>query len=86
MKNYTRSILYMRGERPKQSEAHRQYYTDAIEAMKRLNPTEPLRISTSPNMFCPHCKKEYRYRSIGDKKVGERVCNNCGQHMAWDWR
>ena len=55
MKDYYQSIRYMRGERPKQSEAHRQYYTDAIEAMSRLNPREPLRISTSPNMFCPNC-------------------------------
>ena len=87
MKYYTRSILYMRCEMAKQSESHRQAYADAIEAMDRLNSREPLvHPGTSPNMFCPNCDKEFRFRSEGDRKHGERICNNCGQHMKWDWR
>ncbi len=86
MKDYSQSISYMRGEMAKQSAAHQHRYLDAIEAMERLNPTEPRHDNTSPNMFCSNCGKEYCFRSIGDRKHRERVCNNCGQHMAWDWR
>ncbi len=83
MKTYDDTIAYMRGEMAKQSAAHHHWYLDAIEAMERLNPTEPRRDNTSPNMFCSNCGKEYRFRSIGERTHGERVCNNCGQHMKW---
>lgn len=86
MKDYSQSISYMRGEMAKQSKTHQRRYLDVIEAMERLNPTEPRRDNTSPNMFCSHCGKEFWFRNEGDRKHGERVCNNCGQHMAWDWR
>ena len=84
MKDYTQSIAYMRGERGKQSEAHRKMYDDAIDAMEHLNPMEPIMKAGDPKMHCPRCDKAFDFRNTAEiYSEGERICNNCGQHMAW---
>lgn len=42
MKNYDKSIKYMKNEMNKQTEAHRQPYRDAIEAMEFCNEFEQI--------------------------------------------
>ena len=83
MKDYNDSISYLCAEMKKQSKSHQKPYTDAIMALLRLQPTEPVIKPNDPMMYCPHCGKPYTFRSAGDIKHGERVCNNCGQHMKW---
>lgn len=85
MKDYTKSISYMCEEMDKQTALHRKPYIDAIKAMWRMQPMEPVLKANDPMMYCPHCGKPYTYRSKGDIKRGQRVCNVCGQHMKWGY-
>lgn len=82
MKNYKEAIKYMHQEKLKQTEPFQKFYDEAIEAMKRLSPQVPP--VAGAYIICPTCRKQYALRSQSEIYQGERICNNCGQHMAWN--
>ncbi len=82
MKNYSGAIEYMQQEKLKQTEPFQKFYDEAIEAMERLSPRDPDVVDAY--MVCPTCGKRDGLRLWSDLERGEGVCNNCGQHMAWN--
>lgn len=81
MKNYKEAIKYMQQEKLKQTEPFQKFYDEAIEAMKRLSPRVPDTVGAY--IACPNCGKQYALRNRSELNQGERICNNCGQHMKW---
>ena len=82
MKNYSAAIEYMQQEKLKQTEPFQKFYDEAIEAMKQLSPKVPTVVCAY--IACPNCGKQYTLRNQSEVYQGERICNNCGQHMEWN--
>lgn len=82
MKDYSKSIAYMKQEKFKHTEPHQIPYADAIEAMELVNPIEVTNRTTA-YLCCPRCGKEFTYRGLMEFEHGTRICNACGQHMKW---
>ena len=81
MKDYSDAIEFMKSEMTKQTEPFHRFYLAAIEAMEIVTPMEPVR--DDAYIHCPGCGKEYTYRNNSEIVCGKRICNACGQHMAW---
>lgn len=83
MKDYKEAITFMENMRDynREDTKQRQYYEDAIEAMKRSNPVKPQ--TKTVEISCPVCGKSFYRRNAQELYHGERICNNCGQFLKW---